>query len=52
MLSVKFCVKTAHPQHVDVAPIQNIACVEDDHLQTDVHFASSGIDVIDQHEVL
>jgi hypothetical protein len=51
-LSTECCVKRAHPQHVDVVAIQKIAFIEDDHLETDVHSVSIGMNAVDCHEVL
>jgi hypothetical protein len=51
-MSTECYVERAHPQHVDIIAIHKIACREDDHLETDVCSASSGMDSIDHHEVL
>jgi predicted hotdog family 3-hydroxylacyl-ACP dehydratase len=45
-------VKKGHPHRVDVLAIRKIASVEDDHVETDLHSTSSGMDTIDCHEVL
>jgi hypothetical protein len=50
-LPTAYCIKTAHPQRVDVA-IRKIPSVEDGSLVTDVRSANGGMDATDRYEVL
>ena len=47
-MSTDVCVKRAHPQYVDVVGIREISFIEDDLLKTDMHSASSGVNVVDR----
>jgi len=44
------CVKGAHTQRVDVKANRRIVFVRDDHLETNMHSASSDMEAADHHE--